>query len=302
MTRRTALFLAAPAALAGTERKPLQFDVRWVNPPAKTPPHVTHQTLFSKAMGCEVGYNLYLPANYEGSADRYPVLYWLHGAGSDENAGLPIAAMLDGAIQAGQAPPLIMVIPNGGKRCEYRDWEPQKILPETFLIRELIPHIDATYRTIRERRGRWIEGMSMGGNGSLKLALKYPDLFGSVVAYAVSYRPLPKDGILYPGIVPANREWIEQLAQWYSPDHDVFELSLKDRFRLRGMRIRLVVGTRDVSFDDSEALHAHLLKIGVAHEYEVLWGIEHNTKAYYERVGVEGFRFHLPALAAKADA
>jgi enterochelin esterase-like enzyme len=249
-------------------------------------------------MGCDVGYNLYLPPGYESSSERYPVLYWLHGAGSDENAGLPISEILDRAIAAGQVPPVIMVIPNGGKRSEYRDWEPQKVMPETFLIHELIPHIDQNYRSIRERRGRWIEGMSMGGNGSLKLALKYPDLFGSVVAYAGSYRPLPKDGILYPGIVIPNRVWIEQLAQWYSADHDVFELSLKDRFRLDGMRIRLVIGTRDVSFDDSEALHAHFQKIGVVHEYEILLGIAHDTRAYYERAGVEGFRFHLPALGA----
>jgi endo-1,4-beta-xylanase len=160
----------------------------------------------------------------------------------------------------------------------------------------LLPHIDASCRTVRERRARWIEGMSMGGNGSLKMALKFPDLFSSVVAYAGSYRPLPADGILYPGIVPESRAWIEQLAAWYIADHDPFELARLNRFRLDGMRIRLVAGTRDVAFDDSEALHAHFQKIGVVHEYEVLLGVAHNTAAYYERAGVEGFRFHLPAL------
>ena len=131
----------------------------------------------SKAMGVEVGYHIYLPPSYESSSERFPVLYWLHGAGSDENAGLPIVEMFDKAIEAGQMMPDIMVIPNGGKRSEYRDWEPQKVLPETFIIRELIPYIDANYRTIKDRRGRWIEGMSMGGNGALKFALKFPDLF-----------------------------------------------------------------------------------------------------------------------------
>ena len=106
MTRRTALSLMAPAALAGAERKPLEFEVRWVNPPAKTPPRVSHKTLFSKAMGHEVGFNVYLPAEYEGSSARYPVLYWLHGTGSDENAGMPIAEMLDRAIEARQVPPV----------------------------------------------------------------------------------------------------------------------------------------------------------------------------------------------------
>jgi enterochelin esterase-like enzyme len=292
-TRRFLLSIPAAAAFAHAQPKPLEFNIRWVNPGAKLPTGTTHKTLHSKAMGQDVGFHLYLPPNYESSTDRYPVLYWLHGAGSDETAGLPYAAMLDRAVRGGQMPPVIMVIPNGGKRSEYRDWEPQNIKPESFIIRELIPFIDATYRTVKERRGRWIEGMSMGGNGSLKLALKYPDLFNSVVAYAGSYRPLPKDGILYPGIPPEGRVWIEQLAQWYSADHDVFELAKVNRYRLDGMKIRLVIGTRDVSFADSEALHEHFQKIGVVHEYEVLLGIAHATGPYYERAGVEGFRFHL---------
>jgi enterochelin esterase-like enzyme len=250
----------------------------------------------SKAMGVEVGYYVYLPPSYEGSSASFPVLYWLHGAGSDENAGLPIAEMFDKAIQAGQMTPAIMVFPNGGKRSEYRDWEPQKVLPETFIIRELIPHIDANYRTIKDRRGRWVEGMSMGGNGSLKFALKFPDLFSSVVAYAGSYQPLPKDGFLYPGVAPEFRVWLQTLAEWYTPDHDPFELAKFNRYRLNGLRIRLVAGTMDVALKDSEALHKYLQEIGVVHEYDLYLGIAHNQTAYYERGGVEGFRFHMPAL------
>ncbi|HUQ93646.1 MAG TPA: alpha/beta hydrolase-fold protein [Bryobacteraceae bacterium] len=299
-TRRSLLSLAASAAAASADRRPPEFNnIKWVNPGAKLPRGVAHKTLLSKAMGKDIGFHVYLPPKYESTSDRYPVLYWLHGAGSDETAGLPNAEMLDRAIQGGQMPPVILVMPNGGKRSEYRDWEPQQVMPESFIIRELIPFIDGSYRTMKERRARWIEGMSMGGNGSLKLALKYPDLFSSVVAYAGSYRPFPKDGSIYPGITPESRLWIEQLAQWYSASDDVFELAAHNRFRLDGMRIRLVIGTRDISLPDSEVLHAHFQKIGVVHEYELLLGVTHATAAYYNRAGVEGFRFHLPALDAK---
>jgi endo-1,4-beta-xylanase len=61
-------------------------------------------------------------------------------------------------------------------------------MAETTVIEELVPHIDATYRTIANRDGRAIQGMSMGGFGALKLAFKYPDLFSSVVAFAGGYR------------------------------------------------------------------------------------------------------------------
>jgi endo-1,4-beta-xylanase len=298
MTRREILALSTAAA-APAEKRPLQFDIKWVNPPAKSPRGVRHYSLRSAAMGVDVGFNLYLPPQYDSTPERYPVLYWLHGAGGDENSGVPIARMLDAAIESKQMPPVIMAIPNGGKRSEYRDWDPQNVKPESFLIRELIPHIDSTYRTIKERRGRWIEGMSMGGNGSLKAALKFPDLFSSVVAYAGSYEPLPKDGYLYPGAAPAFRDWITQLSEWYIADHDPFELAKFNLHRLDGLRIRLVAGTRDVALKDSEALHSHFQKIGVTHEYELLHGVAHNMMAYYERAGVEGFRFHVPALQAK---
>jgi len=138
---RSFLFVLVAAGLIRAADPPqLQFNIKWVNPPTKALPRgVSHKTLMSKAMGVEVGYYVYLPPSYEGSSASFPVLYWLHGAGSDENAGLPIAEMFDKAIQAGQMTPAIMVFPNGGKRSEYRDWEPQKVLPETFIIRELIP-------------------------------------------------------------------------------------------------------------------------------------------------------------------
>jgi pimeloyl-ACP methyl ester carboxylesterase len=143
------------------------------------------------------------------------------------------------------------------------------VLPETFIIRELIPYVDANYRTIKDRRGRWVEGMSMGGNGALKFALKFPDLFSSVVAYAGSYEPLPKDGFLYPGVAPEFRVWLQALAQWYTPDHDPFELAKFNRYRLNSLRIRLVAGTMDVALKDSEALHKYFEEIGVAHEYDL---------------------------------
>lgn len=295
MTRRSlvAASLASRAALAQGP-KPLEFQIQWVNPPKEETPRVSHHVLRSASMGHDVGFNLYLPPGYDSSGERYPVLYWLHGAGSNESAGVANATLLDRAIADKLVPPAIMVIPNGGRRSEYRDWKPQKVMSETHIIRELIPHVDATYRTVAGREGRHIEGMSMGGNGSLKLAFKHPGLFASVVAYAGSYRPLPKDGNLYNGIPADAKTWVGQLAHWYSADDDVFALSVRNAEALKLLRIRLVIGTADVSFEDSEVLHAHLRKVGIVHEYEIALGIPHNTTAYYQRVGVEGFRFHFP--------
>lgn len=273
------------------ERQPLTFDITWVNPPATRPAGVQHRILHSKAMKRDVGYNVYLPPDYESSGRRYPVIYWLHGSGGNESSSLWIAEEYQRAIHSGAAEPALLVFSNGGRRTEYRDWQPQNVLPETMIIRELIPHIDETFRTIATPAGRSLEGMSMGANGALKLAFKYPELFHSVVAYAGSYKRLPLDGY-FAGITPEQQAWIARLSQWYSAEDDVFELAHRNSARLGELRIRFVVGTKDIALRDAEALHPWLAARGIPHEYEILLGVGHDARAYYRRSGHMGFRFH----------
>ena len=284
--------------LASAQRAPLKFDINWVNPPKDPPRGITHQTFRSQAMQTDVGFNIYLPPDYASSAaKRYPVIYWLHGAGGHESQGTAQAALLDRTIDAGLIPPMIMVIPNGGKRSEYRDWPEQNVMAETMIVKELIPLVDSQYRTLAAPLGRAIEGMSMGGNGSLKLALKYPELFGSVLAIAGTYGRIRLDGYFFLGVQPEQQRWVSQLAQWYSADDDVFVLAQKNYNKLAHLRIRLLIGTQDVSFPDSEKLHVHLRDLGVAHEYEILLGVSHNTQGYYDGAGIHGFQFQAAGFA-----
>ena len=284
------LFVLPLVALA--QREPLVFDIAWVNPPKDPPRGVTHHVFPGAAMKTDVGFNIYLPPEYASSpGKRFPAIYWLHGAGGHESQGVAQAALLDKAIAAGLMPQTIMVIPNGGKRSEYRDWASQNVMAETMIIKELIPLIDARFRTQAAPFGRAIEGMSMGGNGSLKLALKYPEMFGSVVAIAGTYGRIRLDGYFFLGVTPDQQKWVSKLAQWYSEDDDVFALARRNYNRLGHLAIRLVIGTQDVSFPDSEKLHVHLRDLGIAHEYEILLGVSHNTQQYYDRAGIHGFQF-----------
>ena len=302
LASRLAVFAAVSlcGSLAWSQKVPLEFEIKWVNPPQEQIDRVTHSTFASASMGREAGFNVYLPRAYEAEPGRrFPVIYWLHGAGGNESSGIRVARDYDRAIAAGVLPPVIVVFPNGGRRSEYRDWRDQNVLVETMIVRELIPLIDRKYRTIASREGRAIEGMSMGGNGSLKLAFKYPELFTSVVAYAGSYRPLPEDGY-FRGISAEQREWIAKLSQWYSADDDVFRLAAKNLERLAGLRIRFVSGSADVSLEDGEALHAFLQRLGVPHEYEMLLDAPHNQDQYYRRTGFHGFEHHARSFKAAA--
>jgi hypothetical protein len=85
----------------------------------------------------------------------------------------PLAAYFDPAIRAGKVPPMLIVFPNGlpnGMWCDSKDG---RTLMETMLVKELIPHIDVTFRTPAARDGRIIEGFSVGGYGAARLGRKY---------------------------------------------------------------------------------------------------------------------------------
>ena len=74
--------------------------------------------------------------------------------------------------------------------------------------------------------------MSMGANGALKLAFKYPELFHSVVAYAGSYKRLPLDGY-FPSVALEQQAWIAKLGQWWSAADDVFGVVSRNRRNFR---------------------------------------------------------------------
>src|SRR5437667_10025389 len=115
-----------------------------------------------------------MPPNYVTASVRYPVVYWLPGGGCNEEPdSLSIAQGLlggiDAAIRKGKLPPLIFVIVNGGRYTRYYDSLDGSIMMETTVIKELIPHIDSTYRSLATRDGRAVQGRARGGRGRLKL-------------------------------------------------------------------------------------------------------------------------------------
>jgi enterochelin esterase-like enzyme len=247
MRRTLLILLSATACLAqGPLGRAVDDSIRqglestvWVNPPkpGQLPAGVTHHTYFSRSMRHDVGYCIYLPPDYAASGKRYPVIYNLHGAGGNELHSLEEAVVLDEGIRAGKLPPMVLVLPNGGKTTMYKDSYDGKFMGETNIVRELIPHIDATYRTIATREGRCIEGFSMGGRGSTRLALKYPDMFcslfnqaGNVMHIAGLYDPAHPD--TYPNFYlgPDKSRYI---------DNDPFLLLQKNLDRIKGkLRIR----------------------------------------------------------------
>lgn len=150
------------------------------------------QSIPSAALTRDLGYLVYLPDDYAASGQRYPVLYLLHGAGSDETSwidGAHIKQRVDALVASGKIPPTIVVVP-GCSTCWWVDGAKDKA--ETAFWTELVPRIDATYRTIAGRDGRLVAGLSAGGFGAVRFAMKYPERIAAVAALSPAvYAELP---------------------------------------------------------------------------------------------------------------
>ena len=138
-------------------------------------PRLTQYTATSSALGKATSIRVLLPQGYAAdSARKYPVLLLLHGCCDDYRSWVD-----KGRAEQLTAPyPLIVVMPDGGSAGWYSDpynagaGGPPKY--ETYAFEELLPWVDATFRTTG---GRAVAGLSMGGFGALKYAARHPGVF-----------------------------------------------------------------------------------------------------------------------------
>lgn len=205
----------------------------------------------STSLGEKISMQVYLPDGYEESSEAYPVVYMLHGAGSDDSSwvdrgGIKVTA--DALIQRNQMRPSIIVMPTLGPASWYADANSAKA--ETAFVKDLMPYIEGKYRAQKNRNGRSVAGLSMGGYGALNLSLSNPELFcaAGVLSPAI-YDPFPpetsasrktpqflKDGAfdeaawtasLYPARLGAYKESNTIVPMWIeSGDHDKFGIVL----------------------------------------------------------------------------
>ncbi|MFM8469875.1 MAG: alpha/beta hydrolase [Limisphaerales bacterium] len=274
-------------------------DDMWVAKPlpASFPTNVTHHTYRSAAMQHDVGYCIYLPPSYaKDTARRYPVIYNLHGAGGNETRALFSAEVLHAGILAGQWPELIMVFPNGGRGTMYQDSADGRFPAETTFVKELMPHIDATYRTIADRRGRCIEGFSMGGRGSTHLAMRHPQLFCSLFNQAGNvYHAAELAKTVSPSEWPVNYLGTD-VAHLLA--NDPFANLTKNLTAIKAnLRIQVACGTADDGhLPTVREYHAALTKAGVEHTYWEVEGLGHNQRKMIEGRRATWFDFHVESL------
>jgi len=239
----------------------------WLMPPISGT-NLHYETFYSNTVSQLVSYVIFLPPGYDTETTRrYPVSYWLHGIGGSQTGVPTMATRNTNAINTGKVEPFIVVYVNGMVNSGYTD----EIYPvETVTITELIPHIDATYRTINDRNARMAEGFSMGGAGAGYWGFKYPELFGSVAIMAGAHIASPSK------VMTALNQNIESI---------------------RGRTlIRVAVGESDGLLADNTEFHQELETLSIVHEFSTHPGVAHSPNPIYDALGENNWPFYNDAF------
>ena len=238
-------------------------------------------TIKSAILGRPVRYCAYVPAIFDtDKAKQFPVLYYLHGLGDNEQSMLNAGGwdLIEDMRRTGRVGDFVVLAPNGGHTF-FMNSADGKIRYEDFLTKEFMPQMEKKYRISGTRAKRGITGVSMGGFGALRLAFKYPQQFGAVSAQMPALlADVPQDVVAGGPGSPAG-----MLGDVFGNPIDVAFLKRNSVFyfakdepsaELKRMKIYFNVGNNDdYGFEQgAQKLHHLLDSRGVPNEFHVYPG------------------------------
>ena len=235
----------------------------------------------SAVLSRPVRYCAFLPDSFDQDKTRhYPVLYYLHGLGDNEQSLLNFGGwdVIMELRRQGKIGDFIVLAPSGGHTF-YLNSADGKVRYEDFFIKEFMPQMEKKYRAEGTRAARGITGVSMGGYGALRLAFKYPDEFAAVSAQMPALiADVPKDftsgGPGSPGSLMGD-VFGSPFSRTYFERNNVFSFAQSDSAAsLKRMKIYFNVGNNDdFGFEQgAQQLDRLLSSRGVPHEFHVYPG------------------------------
>ena len=164
----------------------------------KAIPHgaVSSFEYWSNSLGIKRRAHVYTPPGYMKNSTRYPVLYLVHGAGDSDDSWTSIGHanyILDNLIAAGKAKPMIVVMPFGHTPARPAGAAPggggaNLLNNDDFgedLAKDLIPYVEANYRTLNRTATRAMAGLSMGGAHTIRFGITHPERFGYIGVFSM---------------------------------------------------------------------------------------------------------------------
>jgi enterochelin esterase-like enzyme len=279
----------------GNKKKTKNADnFSWVSPTSEwkaksLPKNVRHATFKSPSMGIDVGYYVYLPDGYDAQKNKnkkYPVVYHLHGGRpGSESKTVSLATFIDKAMRSGKIQHTVYVFPNGGPMSWYNYPQVKNGQGEDVFIKEMIPHVDATYRTFGTRAKRGIQGFSQGGRGTTRIIFKHPELFGSTAPGGSGYEPEERI---------RDNDGAESQNVRFAPGYDAWTLA-KAYSKQKGappLKPLIWVGTKGFNYEYNLKFMKYLDALGIPYKKLIVPDAPHSTKIIYEKSGIELMQFH----------
>jgi S-formylglutathione hydrolase FrmB len=266
----------------------------------------------SRILKRPVRYCVQLPANYATAKDahgqlaRYPVLYFLHGLGDNEQTLFKTGGWtLIEDLRERQTISNFLIVAPEGRNSFYINSADGKDRYSDFFLQEFMPFIEKKYRIKPGRAGRAIGGISMGGFGALRMAFAYPQLFSSVSAQApalILESPKNINAAARSGS-PVVRALTGvfgnpiNIAHWDA--NNPFLLAKKNRELLHNLAIYFNCGQNDdYGFEKgAAALDKQLTEEHIPHEYHPYPG-DHSLTYFLSHLG-ETMEFHSRAFAGR---
>lgn len=258
--------------------------------------------LKSRILQKEKLYNVYLPAGYDSTDEKYPVLYLLHGSGPQPNAHhtwfnrVNIQDVMDSGIADGRIIPMIVVMPDA-EVTFYMNNIKGEYQFEDYLINEFIPVIENEYRCKKDRRFRGIAGGSMGGYGALIYSLRHPDLFSVCASMAAAIRtdqqiremPFEDFKFNYKSSLGNISEEDERITEFWNSYSVLNLIDNTSKEKLSQVKYYIDIGDDDHLFKGNSLLHIRMRELEIHHEYRVRDG-KHNWD-YFNKALVDAVTF-----------
>ncbi len=270
-------------------------EFSWVNKVSdriNVPEQLIHSTFISPSMDTEVGYYIYIPDSYYKDLEKeFRTVYYLHGGRpGNESRSVIITNVIHDLLSNSEIDPALYVFVNGGELSHYNSKEKHSYGEDIF-IKELIPHIDNTYRTLASRSGRGLEGFSQGGRGATRYMFKYPEIFSTVAVGGGSYE-IEK-------LIQQNNGYEDdprgedENVYFVGEGNDAWSLAKKSTETGAAYPNLLIwSGTEDPNYPSIEIYMNYLDKLDIEYDSLIVKGVDHNPFIFYEQSGEELIRFH----------
>jgi S-formylglutathione hydrolase FrmB len=276
------------------------------SPLARAQGRIDCGALGSRILHRAVRYCVLLPPGYDSNRDKkYPVLYFLHGLGENEQVLVRSGGwgLIEDLRQKHQIGQFLIAAPEGQGSFFINSADGHDRYSD-FFVTEFIPYVENHFAALRDRKSRGVTGLSMGGYGALRFAFAHPELFRSVSAQSPALitetPPQINDHLKIAGPLANLLGSVFgnpiEVPHWR--DNNPFELARKNRTQIQGQAIYFNCGQQDeYGFaEGATKLDNQLISEGIEHEFHLYPG-GHDAEYFLSHLA-ETMEFHSHFFAA----